>query len=263
MASLEWARHPLGEPHRWPASLRTAVKLLLSTPQPMILWWGDALYHFYNDASLSAVAGRHPAALAQPLAATWPHLAAEFRTRLDRLVDADESTTPALSASEAFAQWVEASSLPYRAHRYALLPADNGQFGGLVGSLAVAATAQPAETPSERENRHAALLSQLSQRLALETDWNEIIQVVCRQLRSHLQVARCLMLEPSGSEEVVVRESGDGTASTNSIETINPSDSWPARWRGAIEGRVHAVSDLRAEGAPEPDRSRSERLGVR
>lgn len=36
----------------WPASLRTAVSLLLNSPEPGLLWWGGELRQFYNDAFL-------------------------------------------------------------------------------------------------------------------------------------------------------------------------------------------------------------------
>src|ERR1700733_5824911 len=60
-----WAAGPLGLPETWPQSLRTAVRLLLNTNHPMLLWWGPHLIQFYNDAYReTAGAEFHPAGMA-------------------------------------------------------------------------------------------------------------------------------------------------------------------------------------------------------
>ncbi len=62
-----WAETPVGPPEAWPQSLKTAVRLMLTTRHPMFIWWGDALTCFYNDAYSAAIGpDRHPSALGQP-----------------------------------------------------------------------------------------------------------------------------------------------------------------------------------------------------
>lgn len=46
----DWASTPLGPPASWPQSLKTSVRLMLSTHQPVFIWWGDDLIQLYNDA---------------------------------------------------------------------------------------------------------------------------------------------------------------------------------------------------------------------
>ncbi|HEY6078756.1 MAG TPA: hypothetical protein VIW29_08130, partial [Polyangiaceae bacterium] len=41
--SFDWAGTPLGPIEAWPISLRTVVSTLLSSRQPMFLWWGPEL----------------------------------------------------------------------------------------------------------------------------------------------------------------------------------------------------------------------------
>ena len=62
--SHDWGRTVLGPPDTWPESLRTTVRLILNSRQPMFVWWGPDLLQFYNDA-YSATMGpeRHPSAL--------------------------------------------------------------------------------------------------------------------------------------------------------------------------------------------------------
>lgn len=48
-----WSKHPLGEPRDWPASLKNAVQIVRSNPQPSVLLWGDNKFCFFNDAYLN------------------------------------------------------------------------------------------------------------------------------------------------------------------------------------------------------------------
>jgi hypothetical protein len=48
--AYDWASSPLGTPARWPAGLKIALRLLLSSQHPMLIWWGPELIQFYNDA---------------------------------------------------------------------------------------------------------------------------------------------------------------------------------------------------------------------
>ncbi|SDQ77668.1 PAS domain-containing protein [Pseudoxanthomonas sp. CF125] len=64
--AFDWASTPLGAPETWPVQLKTMVRLLLSTRQPMLLWWGPQLIQFYNDAYARSIGPqRHPSALGQ------------------------------------------------------------------------------------------------------------------------------------------------------------------------------------------------------
>jgi hypothetical protein len=65
MREYPWAGSPLGEPRDWPASLRTAVRICLTSRFPIIVWWGEDLRFLYNDAYLPLLGNKHPA-LMQP-----------------------------------------------------------------------------------------------------------------------------------------------------------------------------------------------------
>ena len=49
MRAYDWSASPLGSTDCWPQSLRTAVRILLTTQHPMFIWWGPELIQFYND----------------------------------------------------------------------------------------------------------------------------------------------------------------------------------------------------------------------
>jgi signal transduction histidine kinase/AmiR/NasT family two-component response regulator len=74
VGSFEWAATPLGPMQDWPASLRTAVDICLSSRFPMIVWWGREATIIYNDAYRPMLGHKHPAALGRPIAEVWAEI---------------------------------------------------------------------------------------------------------------------------------------------------------------------------------------------
>jgi hypothetical protein len=54
MRDVDWAKTPLGPVENWPQSLKTSVRIMLTSRQPMFVW-GDELINLYNDAYKSIV----------------------------------------------------------------------------------------------------------------------------------------------------------------------------------------------------------------
>ncbi|HXC54879.1 MAG TPA: PAS domain-containing protein [Rhizomicrobium sp.] len=73
--AFDWSKTPIGGPAGWPQSLRTAVRILLSTSHPMVIWWGPELIQFYNDAYRQTMGPeRHPSALGQRGRDCWAEI---------------------------------------------------------------------------------------------------------------------------------------------------------------------------------------------
>lgn len=72
----DWSATPLGPMGQWPQSLRTIVSVIVHSPTPMFLWWGDELIQFYNDAYRPSLGeqGKHPGALGQRGEECWPEI---------------------------------------------------------------------------------------------------------------------------------------------------------------------------------------------
>ncbi|VVM73772.1 Sensor histidine kinase RcsC [Pseudomonas fluorescens] len=73
--AFDWSRTELGNLETWPASLCSAVQLLLASPLPMVMLWGRLGYMIYNDAYSSFAGGRHPYLLGSPVELGWPEVA--------------------------------------------------------------------------------------------------------------------------------------------------------------------------------------------
>ncbi|MGE6758764.1 ATP-binding protein [Corallococcus interemptor] len=75
LRQVDWAKTALGPVETWPQSLRTAVGIVLASDYPLYVAWGPEFVQFYNDA-YRPICGRtkHPAALGQAAAVTWPEV---------------------------------------------------------------------------------------------------------------------------------------------------------------------------------------------
>src|SRR5690348_9737260 len=78
MREYPWAGSPLGDPAGWPASLRTAIRICLTSRFPMIVWWDEPLFMFYNDAYLPLMGRKHPG-LMRPGEQVWGERSEERR----------------------------------------------------------------------------------------------------------------------------------------------------------------------------------------
>jgi two-component sensor histidine kinase len=82
MRAYDWAGTPLGPPEGWPGPLKTCLRIMLSSRQPMWVWWGDELINFYNDAYLPIMGGKHPHALGQPARQVWHEIWHQIESRV-------------------------------------------------------------------------------------------------------------------------------------------------------------------------------------
>lgn len=70
--AYRWAETSLGDAASWPQSLKTVLRLLLSSGHPMFIWWGPELVQFYNDAYRRFIGSElHPSALGRGGRESW------------------------------------------------------------------------------------------------------------------------------------------------------------------------------------------------
>jgi PAS domain S-box-containing protein len=96
MRGIEWVNTPVGSPEQWPSSLKTAIRIMLTSQQPIWIGWGPDLTYLYNDAYKSIIGRKHPWALGLPTSVVWreiwddiaPMLAQALRGREGTYVEA-------------------------------------------------------------------------------------------------------------------------------------------------------------------------------
>src|SRR5690606_8134073 len=87
MRAFDWSTTPLGPPAAWPASLRTAVRIVLTSRFAMWMGWGAELTFFYNDAyGRMTLGAKHPWALGRPAREVWREIWPQIGPRIERVL---------------------------------------------------------------------------------------------------------------------------------------------------------------------------------
>ena len=129
MRALDWERTSLGPPEEWPQSLKTAIRIVLTSRQPMFVWWGPDLINLYNDPYRDILGGKHPAALAQPASLVWREIWHQIAPRVDSVLARNQGTY-----DEALFLLMERNGYPeetYYTFSYSPIPDDQGQSVGI------------------------------------------------------------------------------------------------------------------------------------
>jgi PAS domain S-box-containing protein len=82
--TFDWSATGLGPIAAWPQSLKTVTSLILLSPVPMVLLWGEDGVMIYNDAYSVFAGGRHPRLLGSKVREGWPEVA-EFNDNVMRV----------------------------------------------------------------------------------------------------------------------------------------------------------------------------------
>jgi len=64
----------LGLPSEWPERLKSVLQIVLASPTPMVLFWGETGRLLYNDAYAVIAGAKHPQILGQGLDEAWPEV---------------------------------------------------------------------------------------------------------------------------------------------------------------------------------------------
>lgn len=127
---FDWASTPLGPVESWPLALKTCVRIVLTSRQPMFVWWGRELIHLYNDAYKAIVGGKHPAALGQSAKDVWREIWDQVGPRASSAIDRNEGTY-----DEALLLIMERNGYPeetYYTFSYSPVPVDDGTVHGII-----------------------------------------------------------------------------------------------------------------------------------
>lgn len=126
----DWEQTALGHPSVWPQSLKTCVRIVLTSRQPMFVWWGKELINIYNDAYLSIVGGKHPQSLGQPASEVWKEIWDEAGARASVVMNENRGTY-----DEALLLLMERNGYTeetYYTFSYSPVPGDDGTTQGII-----------------------------------------------------------------------------------------------------------------------------------
>jgi signal transduction histidine kinase len=202
--AFAWRDTPLGPPERWPQSLRTALRILLTTHHPACIFWGPELLCFYNDAYRSSLGPeRHPAMLGAPLREVWSETWSVMGPQIERVM------------SGAGATWAEDHlvMIPRFGQReqiywtYSFSPIDDASMPTSVGGVMVLCMET---TKKVRAERQLAFQLALSDKLRSLSDASEIMLTAAEMVGRQLGAGRVGYgeIEESGKSAIVI---GDWT----------------------------------------------------
>ncbi|HET9215454.1 MAG TPA: ATP-binding protein [Terriglobia bacterium] len=155
--AYDWAKSPLGPVETWPQSLKTAVRIMLTSRQPIWLGWGDQLIKLYNDSYISIVGGKHPGALGQPASVVWREIWTQICPMLETAMGGIEGTYV-----EEQRLIMERNGYPeetFYTFSYSPIPNDEGEAGGII-------CVNTDDTQRVIEARQVRLLRELAARTA-------------------------------------------------------------------------------------------------
>ncbi|CCE11314.1 putative sensor histidine kinase with multiple PAS and a response regulator receiver domain (modular protein) [Bradyrhizobium sp. STM 3843] len=202
MLDFDWEATSIGPPENWPRSLKTAVRIMLTSQQPIWIGWGQELIYLYNDPYKAIIGGKHPWALGRPTSVVWSEIWDDISPLLARASGGNEGTY-----SEAQLLIMERNGFPeetYYTFSYSPIPDDDGLPGGIF-------CANTDDTQRVISERRLSLLRELASAAAearsIEDACTRSAQALSRDLRD-LPFAMLYMIGPSGESASLKALSG-------------------------------------------------------
>jgi PAS domain S-box-containing protein len=131
LAAVDWSATPLGASDDWPLSLKTTVRILLSSKFSMWMAWGPELTFFCNDAYRRDTLGtKYPWALGRPASQVWSEIWPDIEPRIRTVMSTGEATW-----DESLLLLLERSGFieeTYHTFSYSPLTDDAGQVAGML-----------------------------------------------------------------------------------------------------------------------------------
>jgi PAS domain S-box-containing protein len=174
---FDWSVTPLGDLENWPQSLKTIVRVMLTSRFAMWMGWGPDLTFLYNDAYARMTLGKkHPWALGKPSREVWAEIRQDIGPRIQRVLDTGEATW-----DEALLLFLERSGYreeTYHTFSYSPLHADDGR---VVGHLCVVSE----ETERVIGERRLTTLRSLAAELSTTSTEQDVMAAIERSLRAN------------------------------------------------------------------------------
>jgi signal transduction histidine kinase/DNA-binding response OmpR family regulator len=238
MRALDWSSTLLGSAADWPQNLKTCVRIVLTSRQPMFVWWGDALVNLYNDAYKLIVGGKHPTALGQPAHVVWREIWDQVGPRAEQTMRGNEGTY-----DEALLLIMERNGYPeetYYTFSYSPVPNDRGGTGGII-------CANTDDTRRIIGERQLALLRELAARMADARRIEDAVSSGAISLETDprdLPFALIYLVEPEKRRGVLAATAGipRGHRAAPEIVPLDGPAAWPIR--EVARGHQVVVDDL-------------------
>lgn len=206
---FDWSKTSLGSVHTWPQSLRTCIRIMLTSRQPIWIGWGKELIKLYNDPYKAIVGGKHPRALGTPASQVWKEIWADIEPLLKTVMENDEGTYV-----ESQLLIMERNGYPeetYYTFSYTPIPGDNGGTAGMI-------CANTDDTDRIISERQLKTLTQLGKGLANCHTNEDVIATTIDSLDDNRQDFPFVLFYSLAGDKAVLAN----TANLSEIPTLVP-----------------------------------------
>jgi PAS domain S-box-containing protein len=242
-----WTETSLGAAHLWPQSLRTVVRIVLSSRYQMWMGWGPDLAFLYNDAYAPTLGVKHEWALGASAREVWKEIWPDIGPRIERVLLSGEATW-----DEGLLLLLERSGYPeetYHTFSYSPLADESDQ---VVGMLCVVAE----ETERIIAARRLACLRELAAEIPRNNTRAEVLKASQRQLNQALKdlpFTLFYLFDESGKAVLAMQSGFDGAHAMAPpvIDPANDAATWPVQQLLASRAIV-TVGDLQTRFAQLP-----------
>jgi PAS domain S-box-containing protein len=248
LRDFDWTSSPLGPPRDWPQSLKTAVRIMLTSRQPIWVGWGKQLIYLYNDAYKSIIGGKHPWALGRPTQEVWREIWNDIDAMLRTAMAGDEGTyvESQLLIMERFGYPEET----YYTFSYSPIPDGDHGTGGII-------CANTDDTRRVIGERQLALLRNLAASAADARTWQDATARSASAMESNpydLPFALIYIRDPDGATMSLAGTAGMEAGHPLAPQQIDPQRQtrWPIR--EALEAHdIRVFEDFQSPpDAPQP-----------
>jgi PAS domain S-box-containing protein len=249
IAQHDWSGTPVGPLERWPLSLRHTVSLMLASPVPMVLLWGEKGVMVYNDAYSGFAGGRDSRLLGSNVRDGWDEIA-EFNENVMRV-------------------GLAGGTLSYRDHEltlhrdgrpeqvwlnldYSPVLDDDGHPGGVIAVVLETSEVVRTRKALEESERRLLFLDSLGQAVAGSRDANEVLAITTRMTAEHLGLSNCAYADMDADEDgFTIRGDWHAPGSPSIVGHYRLADFGGLAVQELGAGRPLIVNDNLAELAPE------------
>ncbi|MDF4004421.1 response regulator [Luteibacter sp. PPL201] len=196
--AYDWTPTGLGPPDRWPQSLRTATALLLLSPVPIVLLWGEKGIMIYNDAYSVFAGSRHPQLLGSEVRKGWAEVA-DFNDNVMRVGLA--GGTLAYRDQQLTLERHGKPEPVWMNLDYSPVLDESGTPGGVIAIVVETTERVRAEQRVRESEERLRFLDELGKRTTEATDADAIMAITTRMLGEHLGVSICAYADMEPDED--------------------------------------------------------------
>ncbi|MGZ4605089.1 MAG: SpoIIE family protein phosphatase [Blastococcus sp.] len=223
MSVRDWVDTPVGPPSTWPAALRNAVRILLTSRFSMWAAWGPELTTFYNDAyRRDTLQAKHPWALGRPAREVWAEIWHDIGPRIQSVLDTGIATW-----DEDLLLFLERSGYPeetYHTFSYSPLGGEDGRTEGML--CVVAETTE--RVVGERRMAH---LRDLAAAVATTRTEADVLAAVAEQLgrnQADVPFSTTYLFDDAGVARIGCTSGIEaGSAAAPAVLHPDDDDVWP------------------------------------